>query len=372
MDLRPDPFQAHLRRALRVGLAGAAARPGVRGAPVLDGPASPAGSVLAELSAPHFELPSGHGGLELGLMAGATVSEELGRAACGNPYRAQALVADVAWSANRPDVLDDLRAGATVAAAGLECLTGPGAGVTAEHADGGIELSGTVTADAASADVLAVSCHWRDSWKGSWKGSVSQPAVLALVPAGTAGYKWLGDGWPHAVQLSGVVVAQKDVIPWDGPVLGALAKARIRQAAYLLGLAAGMTEEAVRYTGARRQFGSKLRDLQGVGFPLARAVISLRATRMLVYRAAWLADAGGADLPTASLEALAAAAETLIEIARTAMQACGGHGMTTELAVHRYYRLAVAEPYRYGKPAELWRQVGAARLARELTGQKAS
>jgi alkylation response protein AidB-like acyl-CoA dehydrogenase len=353
MDLRPDPFQTQLRRALRVGLAGATVRPGVRGAPVLDGPASPASLVLGELSALLYELPASYGGLELGVMAGAMVSEELGRAACGNPYRAHALVADVAIAASRPDVLDDLRAGATSAVAGMESLTGPVADVSAEPAGGWTELSGTATADAASADILAVTCR-----------ATASPAPgisLALLPAGTAGYKWLGDGWPHAVQLSGVVVSPSDLIAWDGPARPPLARARIRQAAYLLGLAAGMLEETVRYTSARRQFGSKLRDFQGVGFPLAGRAIALRATRMLVYRAAWLADAG--DRSTAPLQALAAAAETLTETTRACMQACGGHGMTSELPVHRYYRLAAAEPYRYGKPAELWRLVGAARLA---------
>ncbi len=357
MDLRPDPFQTQLRRALRVGLAGVAVRPGVRGAPVLDGPASPASVVLSDLSATLFELPASQGGFELGLAAGATVSEELGRAACGNPYRAHALVADVALATGRPELLDDLTSGATCAVAGMESLTGRVAGVKAESADDRIELSGTVTADAASADVLAVACQQ--------SGSASQSAgasALALIPAGSAGYKWLGDGWPHAVQLSAVVVSPHDVVGWDGAVLDALAKARIRQAAYLLGLAAGMLQETVKYTGIRRQFGTKLRDFQGVGFPLAKVAIALRATRLLVYRAAWLTDTGQHDYPTAPLEALAAAGEALTETARTCMQACGGHGMTSELAVHRYYRLAVAEPFRYGKPTELWRQVGAARL----------
>jgi alkylation response protein AidB-like acyl-CoA dehydrogenase len=380
MDLRPDPFQTQLRRALRVGLAGAAARPGVRGAPVLDGPASPASLVLSELSALLFEQPASHGGLELGLAAGATVSEELGRAACGNPYRAHALVADVAIAANRPDVLDDLRAGATAAVAGQESVTGPLAGVTAGPGGGQIELAGTATADAASADILAVTCHWTGS--SAAPDAIGRPAksgsAIALLPIGTAGYKWLGDGWPHAVQLAGVMIRADDLIAWDGAASGALAKARVRQAAYLLGLAAGMLEETVKYTSARRQFGSKLRDFQGVGFPLAGRLIALRATRMLVYRAAWLADTGSTGSPrpaggdqgassTAPLEALAAAAETLIGTARICLQACGGHGMTSELPVHRYYRLAAAEPYRYGKPADLWRQVGAVRLAEAVS-----
>ncbi len=372
MDLRFDPLQTQLRRALRVGLSGVAARPGVRGAPVLDGPASPAASVLSELSALWYEQPVSEGGLGLGMIAGATVSEELGRAACGNPYRGFALVTDAAKASGRRDLVDDLRSGATAAVAGLETLTGGPGAITAVRADcGGIDggraggsavrapavLTGTVTADAASADVLAVGCWWQNS-----------PA-LAIVPAGSAGYKWLGDSWPHAVQLTGVTIASRDLVTDFGVGSQVLAKARIRQAAYLLGLAAGMHESAVRYTGTRRQFGSKLRDFQGIGFPLARCAVSLRAARMSVYRAAWLAESAGpggwGEPGMAAVEALAMTSETMTALASTAMQVCGGHGMTSEVAVQRYYRLAAAEPFRYGKPGELWRLVGAARLARQ-------
>lgn len=367
MDPRFDPLQTQLRRALRVGLSGVATRPGVRGAPVVDGPASPAASVLSELSALWYEQPVSEGGLGLGLIAGATVSEELGRAACGNPYRGFALLTDAAKAAGRRDLLDDLRSGATAAVAGLETLTGGPAAISAVPAVGGpaggkVVLTGTVTADAASADLLAVGCWWQGS-----------PA-LAIVPAGSAGYKWLGDSWPHAVQLTDVTVDSRDLVTDFDAGSQVLARARIRQAAYLLGLAAGMHESAVRYTGTRRQFGSRLRDYQGIGFPLARCAVSLRAARMSVYRAAWLAEsAGSGDLAgsggwgepaLASVEALALASETMIALASIAMQVCGGRGMTSEVAVQRYYRLAAAEPFRYGKPGELWRLVGAARLAR--------
>lgn len=353
MDLRPDPMQSQLRRALRAGLAGVAVKPGLRGVPVDDGPASQTAAVLAELSAPMYELPLDRGGLGLGLAAGVTVSEELGRAACGNPYRAAALVTDAAMACGRDDVLDDLRGGMTVSVAGLEdpaadgCRAEPAVAESAQ--DGGVELSGTALADAAGADLLAVGIDRAGS-----------PA-LALIPAGSSGYKWHGDSWPAAVQFSGVPVTGRDIMPVSmGTGLGPLAAAQVRQAGYLTGLAAGMHAAAVKYTGSRHQFGGRLRDHQAIGFPLARMMVSLRATRLLVHRAAWMVEAGRPSM--APVEALAAAADTLIAMVPITMQACGSRCMTSELSLHRYYRLAAAEPFRYGKPGRLWRQAGTARL----------
>jgi alkylation response protein AidB-like acyl-CoA dehydrogenase len=357
MDLRPDPLQAQLRRALRAGLDGVATRPGVSAAPVDDGPASPAAQVLAELSASLYELPVACGGMELGLMAGLTVSEELGRAACGNPYRAPALAADAALATGRADVLDRLLAGTTVSAAGLDTLP-TGDGVRAETADGGgWTLTGTLAADAADADLLAVACR-----PGGQAG-------LALIPSGAPGRKAVG-GWPYLVELAEVSVTPADLLPGlTGPAQSLassapLAKARVRQAAYLHGLASAMLEAAVGYTGKRRQFGSRLRDLQAVSFPLARAAVALRAGRLGIYHAAWLIDSAQADAGDAPAEALAASAEALTATAKVTMQACGVRAMTPELPLHRHYRLAAAESARYGHPAALWQEAGAARLTK--------
>jgi hypothetical protein len=203
----------------------------VRGAPVADGPASPARAVLAELGAARYELGADAGGLGLGLGAGVAVSEELGRAACGNPYRAAALVTDAAAAVGRADLAGRVLDGATVAAAGLEALPA-GSAVAARPVRGGWELSGTVTVDAAQADLLAVLTR------------VDDGAALAVLPAGSAGIKWHPGRWPHAVELTDVPVADRDLLRGAGDP-GPLARARTRQAAYLLGLAAGLHEAAV-------------------------------------------------------------------------------------------------------------------------------
>jgi alkylation response protein AidB-like acyl-CoA dehydrogenase len=349
MDLSPDPVQVQLRRALRAGLAGVAATPGVRGAPASDDPASSAHDVLTGLGVARYEAPVAVGGLALGLTAGVTVSEELGRAACGNPFRAVVFTADAALACGRVDVLDRLLTGTTVAVAGMEALP-PGSAIQARKSAGCWELSGTAAVDAADADLVAVLTR------------VGSSAVLALLPAGAAGIKWHSGRWPYVLQLTDAQALQPDLLrPINDPGVTVLARARVRQAAYLLGLASGMHDAAIAYTGVRRQFGGRLRDLQAVSFPLARAAVALRVTRTLVYRAVRLVEAG--KPATAPVEALAYAADVLTDVARLTMQACGSRSMTSQLPLHRYYRLAAAEPVCYGRPGALWQLVGAAAVA---------
>jgi alkylation response protein AidB-like acyl-CoA dehydrogenase len=202
-----------------------------------------------------------------------------------------------------------------------------------------------VALDSLGTDLIAVACQ-----------AGGEP-MLALLPADSPGCEIAGE-WPGTLRLAGVTVTLDQVLrPFAGP----LDRARIRQAGYLLGLAAGMLAAAVSYAGGRSQFGTRLRDLPPVAFPLARQTIALRGARHLCYRAAWLADAG--EPGTAAAEALAAAAETLSGVARVSMQVCGVRAMTPELGLHRYYRLAPVEASSYGQPAGLWRLAGATRLA---------
>ncbi|GGT19646.1 acyl-CoA dehydrogenase family protein [Streptomyces purpureus] len=337
MDLTPDPLVIQLRKALRTGLAGVPSRMDLHGAPVADGAFGPTRAVLDELGAADFERPVSSGGLDLGLTAGVLVSEELGRAARGNSYRADALAADMGGPAG-------------AALAGLEVLP-IGHGVTAAPRTGGWELTGTVTVDAADAGTLLVATR------------TGGAPVLVAVARGTADRVTVSGCWPPVVRFEATPVSAADVIgTLGGSPTGPLARARLRQAAYLLGIADGAHRIALGYAGFRRQFGARLRDLPAVSFPLARALVALRATRGAVYRAAWLVDSRPDAVGTAPVEALAMAAETARTVVRLSMQSCGVRAMTAELGLHRYFRLTAAESARYGDPAALWRMVGADRI----------
>ena len=337
MDLTPDPLIVQLRKALRAALARVPVRAEVHGAPVADGASSPARTVLDELGAADFERPVSVGGLDLGLTAGVLVSEELGRAACGNPYRADAMASDVGAQPG-------------AALAGLEALP-VGTGVTATPQADGWALTGTATVDDPGLGPFLVATR------------TSGDPVLVAVPRGASGCTVQTACWPPVVRFEATPVTEAEVVTGlDDSLTGPLARARLRQAAYLLGVADGAHQIAVRYAGARRQFDTRLRDLPAVAFPLARAMVALRATRAAVYRGAWLVDSGHDQADTAPLVALAMAAETARDVVRLCMQSCGVRAMTAELGLHRHFRLAAAESSRYGEPAALWRLVGAARL----------
>jgi alkylation response protein AidB-like acyl-CoA dehydrogenase len=337
MDFTPDPLFAQLRKALRTGLDGVPARTDVHGAPVDDGAFGPTRTVLDALGAADFERPAAAGGLGLGLTAGVLVSEELGRAACGNSYRADALAADIGGPAG-------------AALAGMEALP-VGGGVVAVPRGGGWELTGTATVDGTTPGPLLVAAR-----------AGGEP-VLVAVERETAGCSVDAGCWPPVVRFEAAPVGGADLVgALDGAPTGPLSRARLRQAAYLLGIAEGAHRLTVRYAGFRRQFDTRLRELPAVSFQLARAEVGLRATRGAGDRGSWLVDAAPEEAGTAPVVALALAADTAREVLRLCIQSCGVRAMTAELGLHRYFRLAAAESTRYGDPAALWRQIGADRL----------
>ncbi|MFF2458112.1 MULTISPECIES: acyl-CoA dehydrogenase [Peribacillus] len=120
---------------------------------------------------------------------------------------------------------------------------------------------------------------------------------------------------------------------------------RIGIAAQALGIAEGAMEHAVKYAKDRVQFGKPIAQQQGVGFKLAEMATGIEASRLLVYRAAYLRSQGlkcGKEAAMAKLFA----SRTAVDVAIEAVQVFGGYGYTTEYPVERYFRDAkVTEIY---------------------------
>ena len=120
---------------------------------------------------------------------------------------------------------------------------------------------------------------------------------------------------------------------------------RIGIAAQALGIAEGAMEHAVQYAKSREQFGKPIAEQQGIGFKLAEMATSIEASRLLVYRAAYLRSQGlncGKEAAMAKLFA----SRTAVDVAIEAVQVFGGYGYTTEYPVERYFRDAkVTEIY---------------------------
>ena len=112
---------------------------------------------------------------------------------------------------------------------------------------------------------------------------------------------------------------------------------RIGIAAQALGIAQGALEAAIDYAKERKQFDSPICRFQGVQFQLADMATQVEASRMLVYRAAWLAG-NGKSYSQASAMAKLMASETAMKVTTQAVQILGGYGYTREFPVERMMR----------------------------------
>lgn len=105
-----------------------------------------------------------------------------------------------------------------------------------------------------------------------------------------------------------------------------------------------MLEEATEYSRTRLAFGKPIGVNQGVSFQLADLAVMVEASRLLVYKAAWLKDEqeagrrGVAEVKQAAAIAKLYATEAAVTATRIATQVFGGNGFMEEFPVARFYR----------------------------------
>jgi glutaryl-CoA dehydrogenase (non-decarboxylating) len=112
---------------------------------------------------------------------------------------------------------------------------------------------------------------------------------------------------------------------------------RLSCAAGAVGLARAARETAVSYANQREQFGQKIGQFQMNQDLIAQMVVQEDSARLLVYRAACLADRGKPYNLQVSM-AKYAAAEAAAFSTDAAMKILGAYGYSTEFPVERYYR----------------------------------
>jgi alkylation response protein AidB-like acyl-CoA dehydrogenase len=132
----------------------------------------------------------------------------------------------------------------------------------------------------------------------------------------------------------------------DSPAAEAVLADSVRRARALLGAeAVGVADRAlelaVDYARTRVQFDRPIGSYQAVAHQLADGYAELELARSLAYRTAAVL----ADDPARSPEALASAehatTRAAVRVCETAIQVCGGIGVTWEYALHRWYRRAL-------------------------------
>jgi alkylation response protein AidB-like acyl-CoA dehydrogenase len=140
---------------------------------------------------------------------------------------------------------------------------------------------------------------------------------------------------------------------------------RIGIGAMAVGIAQAAYEAASAYTKERQQFGRPIASFQGVAFKIADAATRIDAARLMVYRAAWLKDAGRPYTTEAAMGKLFAS-EVARDVTNDALQVHGGYGYVTEYRVERYLRDAKLTEIGEGT-SEIQRLV----IARNLLGIRA-
>jgi len=337
---------------------------------------------LAEMGFLAAALPEEDGGMGLDMVAYTLVVEELGRAdsnvrgivSVSNGLYGKS-VARFGSDEQRAALLPPL---ATGEALGCYALTEPGAGsdpgsleTRAERDGDGWVLTGqkifiTLGSWASYALVFART------------GEAGPRGITCfVVPTDTPGFEArpikgkLGLRAQDTAELflDGVRVGADAVLGELGSgfkvAMSALDHGRISLGAGCVGIAQGCLDASVAYTKERQQFGRPVASFQLVQELLADIAVETEAARLLVRRAAWVADRGERHTVEASY-AKYFASETAVRAANAAVQAHGGYGYVDEYPVGKYLRDARVTTLYEGTS-----QIQKLLIGRSLTGENA-
>lgn len=122
-----------------------------------------------------------------------------------------------------------------------------------------------------------------------------------------------------------------------GAFMKTLEGGRVGIGAMALGLAQGAYERTVHYVKERKTFDKLLAQHEPIQHFIANMATELEAARLMVYRAAFMKDAG---LPFGKEAAMAKlyASEVAMRVTELAVQLHGGYGYTREYEVERIWR----------------------------------
>ncbi len=116
-----------------------------------------------------------------------------------------------------------------------------------------------------------------------------------------------------------------------------LNEGRIGIGAQMVGIAQGAYDATLAYIKSREQFGKSIAQFQGVQFQLAEMRIELEASRLMVYNAARLKDAGQDFIASAAM-AKYYSSKMAEKITSMAIDLFGGNGFTKEYPVEKFWR----------------------------------
>jgi glutaryl-CoA dehydrogenase (non-decarboxylating) len=298
-------------------------------------------------------IPEQYGGNGLGFLAHALISEEIARAHSAirvylNMQAGPAVTLfEFGNEEQKQKYIPGLLSGASV---GLFAITEPDAGsdvaamkTTAKRAGSGYVLNGTkiwiTNATVADAGVVFAYTDRSQKHRGmsAFYVDLHQPGVNRRdldklgAHASPTGELTFDD---FRMPLESLIGREGDGFKI---CMRHLNHTRLGCAAGAVGLAKAAREAAVSYANQREQFGQKIGQFQMNQDLIAQMVVQEEAARLLVYRAAALADRERPYNLEVSM-AKYAASETAAFCADAAMKILGAYGYSTEFPVERYYR----------------------------------
>ncbi len=287
---------------------------------------------LGVIGALFDEAAGGFGGGGFDIMV---VFHEIGRALAVEPFLGALMVGQALAAAGRPDAIEGIVAGTTIAAFAhaepQDRATGDPLATQAHRDNDGWTIDGAkaVVAHGEAADVLLVSAQ-TDTGIG-----------LFLVPRDSVGltvrgYANIDGGRSAEVALRGVTLPDAALVTEDGAAAIAAAEAAglLALSAEALGAMEIARDHTVDYVRTRKQFGVPIGKFQALQHRIATMLLEIEQARSAVINAA---DAFATD---AAARALAAAKYTVGAtgqlVAEEAIQLHGGIGMTWELPLSHY------------------------------------
>ncbi len=180
------------------------------------------------------------------------------------------------------------------------------------------------------------------------QGTGTRGISAFLVPSDTDGFRFVGAqilSAPHplgeiAFESCRVDASSRLGEEGEGFKLGMRTLDRLRATvgAAACGMSSRALREAVIHARERQQFGKPLSEFQLVQQKLARMATDLDAARLLVYRAAQVADSGTERVTLEAAQAKLFATEAAQRIVDDAVQILGGRGVLANHPVDHLYR----------------------------------
>lgn len=287
---------------------------------------------LAEMGFLGANLPEAHGGLGMGELDLAVISQELGRANAAVPFFSSIVLAADAIrmagsEAQKAEWLPKLASGEVVGC--FASAEGPGPILGRGTTLAGSRLDGTKhpVADAGIASVAVV-----QTGDALALVRLDQPGVtrtrLDSFDQLRAHYR-LDFAGAEAEALPGASAAAISTL---------LDRSAVQAAFEAVGAAEACLEMGLAYVKERQMFGRPLAGYQAIKHKLADMAVANELAKSNAYYAGWAAEASPDDLPAAAAAARLSAIRAFEMAARENLQVHGGIGYTFEANCHFYYR----------------------------------